>query len=126
MWFAQDHIHLHLDHLPPEILHERLPGISETAMIFAGVDVTKEPAPVLPTVHYNMGGVPTNHHGEVVDPTVRVCRVAREFRTPVPPFPPRPTRMSTYPGCVLRLTPTRPAPLGAVRTPTDSLTTRTA
>lgn len=61
-----DHIHLHLDHLPPEVLSERLPGISETAAIFAGVDVTKQPIPVLPTVHYNMGGVPTNHRGEVV------------------------------------------------------------
>ena len=65
----KDHIHLHLDHLPPELLAERLPGISETAMIFAGVDVTKEPAPVLPTVHYNMGGLPTNHLGEVLKPT---------------------------------------------------------
>ena len=65
----KDHIHLHLDHLPPDLLAERLPGISETAMIFAGVDVTKEPAPVLPTVHYNMGGVPTNHLGEVLRPT---------------------------------------------------------
>ncbi|KAL6779575.1 SDH1 [Auxenochlorella protothecoides x Auxenochlorella symbiontica] len=64
-----DHIHLHLDHLPPELLAERLPGISETAAIFAGVDVTREPIPVIPTVHYNMGGVPTNHHGEVVRPT---------------------------------------------------------
>ena len=61
-----DHCYLHLDHLPPDLLAERLPGISETASIFAGVDVTKEPIPVLPTVHYNMGGVPTNHHGEVV------------------------------------------------------------
>jgi len=61
-----DHCYLHLDHLPSELLDERLPGISETAKIFAGVDVTKEPIPVLPTVHYNMGGVPTNHHGEVV------------------------------------------------------------
>jgi len=65
----KDHIYLHLDHLPPEVLAERLPGISETAAIFAGVDVTKEPIPVLPTVHYNMGGVPTNHLGEVVNPT---------------------------------------------------------
>lgn len=65
----KDHIYLHLDHLPPDILHERLPGISETAGIFAGVDVTKEPIPVLPTVHYNMGGVPTNHLGEVLMPT---------------------------------------------------------
>jgi succinate dehydrogenase (ubiquinone) flavoprotein subunit len=64
----KDHIYLHLDHLPPAILSERLPGISETAHIFAGVDVTKEPIPVLPTVHYNMGGVPTNHLGEVVKP----------------------------------------------------------
>merc|ERR1711871_1045317 len=63
-----DHIHLHLDHLPSELLAERLPGISETAAIFAGVDVTKEPIPVLPTVHYNMGGIPTNHYGEVVCP----------------------------------------------------------
>ena len=64
-----DHIHLNLNHLPPEVLHERLPGISESARIFAGVDVTKEPIPVLPTVHYNMGGIPTNYWGEVLDPT---------------------------------------------------------
>ena len=62
----KDHIYLHLDHLDPEILHERLPGISESARIFAGVDVTKEPIPVLPTVHYNMGGIATNYHGEVL------------------------------------------------------------
>jgi succinate dehydrogenase / fumarate reductase, flavoprotein subunit len=62
----KDHIHLHLDHLDPKILHERLPGISESAKIFAGVDVTKEPIPVIPTVHYNMGGIPTNFHGEVL------------------------------------------------------------
>ncbi|ESQ50603.1 hypothetical protein EUTSA_v10022591mg [Eutrema salsugineum] len=62
----KDHIYLHLNHLPPEVLKERLPGISETAAIFAGVDVTREPIPVLPTVHYNMGGIPTNYHGEVV------------------------------------------------------------
>ncbi|MCA3669490.1 MAG: succinate dehydrogenase flavoprotein subunit, partial [Methylobacterium sp.] len=61
-----DHIHLHLEHLDPAILHARLPGISESAKIFAGVDVTKEPIPVLPTVHYNMGGIQTNYHGEVV------------------------------------------------------------
>ncbi|NYT58087.1 succinate dehydrogenase flavoprotein subunit [Alcaligenaceae bacterium] len=61
-----DYIHLNLAHLGAETLHERLPGISETARIFAGVDVTKEPIPVLPTVHYNMGGIPTNYHGEVV------------------------------------------------------------
>ena len=62
----KDHIYLHLDHLPDDLLAERLPGISETAAIFAGVDVTMQPIPVLPTVHYNMGGVPTNHFGEVV------------------------------------------------------------
>jgi succinate dehydrogenase / fumarate reductase flavoprotein subunit len=62
----KDHIHLHLEHLGPEVIQERLPGIAETAKIFAGVDVTKEPIPVLPTVHYNMGGIPTNHYGEVV------------------------------------------------------------
>src|SRR5690554_6923222 len=64
----KDHIHLHLDHLDPKILHERLPGISESAKIFAGVDLTREPIPVLPTVHYNMGGIPTNYHGEAIDP----------------------------------------------------------
>ena len=62
----KDHIHLHLDHLDPAILHERLPGISETARIFAGVDLTREPIPIVPTVHYNMGGIPTNYHGEVL------------------------------------------------------------
>jgi succinate dehydrogenase / fumarate reductase flavoprotein subunit len=62
----KDHINLHLNHLAPEVLHARLPGISETAKVFAGVDVTKEPIPVLPTVHYNMGGIPTNYHGEVL------------------------------------------------------------
>ncbi len=62
----KDHLFLHLDHLDPKVLHERLPGISESARIFAGVDVTKEPIPVLPTVHYNMGGIPTNYHGEVL------------------------------------------------------------
>jgi len=62
----KDHIHLHLEHLGAEVLAARLPGISETAKIFAGVDVTKEPIPVLPTVHYNMGGIPTNYHGEVL------------------------------------------------------------
>ena len=62
----KDHCYLHLDHLPSELLAERLPGISETAAIFAGVDVTKEPIPVIPTVHYNMGGIPTNYHGEVI------------------------------------------------------------
>ena len=62
----KDHIYLHLDHLDPKILHERLPGISDSARIFAGVDVTKQPIPILPTVHYNMGGIPTNYHGEVL------------------------------------------------------------
>jgi succinate dehydrogenase / fumarate reductase flavoprotein subunit len=62
----KDHIYLHLDHLDPKIIHERLPGITESARIFAGVDVTKQPIPVLPTVHYNMGGIPTNYHGEVL------------------------------------------------------------
>ena len=64
-----DHIHLHLDHLPEKTLAERLPGISESAKIFAGVDLTKEPIPVLPTVHYNMGGIPTNYWGEVLNPS---------------------------------------------------------
>jgi succinate dehydrogenase / fumarate reductase, flavoprotein subunit len=62
----KDHILLHLEHLGPELLHERLPSITETAKLFAGVDITRDPIPVLPTVHYNMGGVPTNLHGEVV------------------------------------------------------------
>ncbi len=65
----KDHIHLHLEHLDADIIHSRLPGIAETAKIFAGVDVTKEPIPVLPTVHYNMGGIPTNWRTEVVSPT---------------------------------------------------------
>src|ERR1700679_2376790 len=60
---------LHLEHLGAEILHERLPGISETAKVFAGIEVTKEPIPVLPTVHYNIGGIPTNHMTEVLRPT---------------------------------------------------------
>jgi succinate dehydrogenase / fumarate reductase flavoprotein subunit len=63
-----DHIDLHLEHLGPAVIHERLPGIAETARIFAGVDVTREPIPVQPTVHYNMGGIPCNYHGEVVRP----------------------------------------------------------
>ena len=62
----KDHIHLDLTHLDPATIHEKLPGIAESARIFAGVDVTKQPIPVLPTVHYNMGGIPTNYHGEVV------------------------------------------------------------
>ncbi len=63
-----DHIHLHLEHLGPEVIHERLPGIAETSRIFAGVDVTRQPIPVQPTVHYNMGGIPCNYHGEVIAP----------------------------------------------------------
>ena len=65
----RDHILLHLEHLDPRTLHLRLPGISETAKIFAGVEVTREPIPVLPTAHYNMGGIPTNYHAEVLNPT---------------------------------------------------------
>ena len=72
-----DHIFLHLEHLDPAVLHQRLPGFSETAKVFAGVDVTKQPIPILPTVHYNMGGIPTNYHAEVLAPTAddpdRVC-----------------------------------------------------
>src|SRR5947209_823982 len=64
----KDHIALHLEHLGADVIHERLPGIAETARIFSGVDVTKQPIPVLPTVHYNMGGIPCNYHGEVVQP----------------------------------------------------------
>jgi succinate dehydrogenase / fumarate reductase, flavoprotein subunit len=62
----KDHIHLHLEHLDPAVIHERLPGIFENAKVFANVDLTREPVPVLPTVHYNMGGIPTNYHGEVL------------------------------------------------------------
>jgi succinate dehydrogenase / fumarate reductase flavoprotein subunit len=64
----KDHIHLHLEHLGPEVIRERLPGIAESSRIFAGVDVTREPIPVLPTAHYNMGGIPCNYHGEVINP----------------------------------------------------------
>ena len=64
----KDHILLHLEHVDPATLHERLPGITETARIFCGVDITQQPIPVLPTVHYNMGGIPTNYHGEVLSP----------------------------------------------------------
>lgn len=64
----RDHVFLHLEHLDPKIIQKRLPGISESAKIFAGVDVLREPIPVSPTVHYNMGGVPTNYHGEVICP----------------------------------------------------------
>jgi len=62
----KDHIYLHLDHIDPAVLHERLPGITESGKIFAGVDLTRQPLPVVPTVHYNMGGIPCNYHGEVV------------------------------------------------------------
>jgi len=65
----KDHIYLHLEHLGADLLHQRLPGITESSSIFAGVDATKEPIPVLPTVHYNMGGIPTNYHGQVLRPT---------------------------------------------------------
>ena len=65
----KDHLHLHLDHLPADLIAERLPGIVETAKIFSGRDIRVEPAPVLPTVHYNMGGTPTNYHGEVIRPS---------------------------------------------------------
>ncbi len=65
----KDHINLHLEHLDPKVLAERLPGISESAKVFAGVDLTKDPIPVIPTAHYNMGGIPTNYHGEVLNPT---------------------------------------------------------
>ena len=64
----RDHIHLHLEHLGPAVIHEHLPGIAETSRIFAGVDVTRQPIPVLPTAHYNMGGIPCNYHGEVIAP----------------------------------------------------------
>ena len=64
----KDHVYLHMEHLDPEIVHKRLPGISELARIFAGVDTTKEPVPVTPTVHYNMGGIPTNYHAQVINP----------------------------------------------------------
>ena len=63
----KDHIHLQLSHLPKDVIMERLPGIAETAGIFAGIDITREPIPVLPTVHYCMGGIPTNYHGQVLD-----------------------------------------------------------
>ena len=65
----KDHIFLHLDHIDPKVLAERLPGITETGKIFANVDLTRQPLPVVPTVHYNMGGIPTNYHGEVINPT---------------------------------------------------------
>ena len=65
----KDHIHLHLNHLDPDVLAERLPGITESAKIFAGVDLTREPIPVIPTAHYNMGGIPTNYWGEVLNPS---------------------------------------------------------
>lgn len=67
----KDHIYLHLEHLDPDIIHSRLPGIAETAKVFSGVDVTKDPIPVLPTVHYNMGGIPTNYKTEVLNPTAK-------------------------------------------------------
>ena len=65
----KDHIFLHLDHIDPKVLAERLPGITESGKIFAGVDLTRQPLPVVPTVHYNMGGIPCNYHGQVINPT---------------------------------------------------------
>jgi len=73
----KDHIHLHLEHLGHDVIGERLPGIAETTRIFAGVDITKEPIPVLPTVHYNMGGIPTNYHGEVIARADGADRIVR-------------------------------------------------
>ena len=84
-----DHLFLHLEHLGPEVIHERLPGIAETARIFAGVDVTREPIPVLPTVHYNMGGIPCNYHGEVV----------ARLRTIAMPWCPDSWRSARRPAC---------------------------
>ena len=78
----KDHIFLHLDHLDPNVLHERLPGISESARIFANVDVTREPIPILPTVHYNMGGIPTNSHAEVLTKKTATDRRRERSRTP--------------------------------------------
>jgi succinate dehydrogenase/fumarate reductase flavoprotein subunit len=72
----KDHCLLDISHLGPEIINERLPGIRETAEIFAGVDVTKEPIPILPTVHYNMGGIPTNHMGEALTKKVQLLQPA--------------------------------------------------
>jgi succinate dehydrogenase / fumarate reductase flavoprotein subunit len=73
----KDHIFLHLNHIDPKVLHERLPGITETGKIFAGVDLTRQPLPVVPTVHYNMGGIPTNYHGEVVQQQGRQSGLGR-------------------------------------------------
>lgn len=73
----KDHVYLNLSHLDPNVIHKRLPGIAETAKIFAGVDVTKDPIPVLPTVHYNMGGIPTNYHGEVLTKRGRKMEVVQ-------------------------------------------------
>ena len=73
----KDHIYLHLDHIDPKVLAERLPGITESGKIFAGVDLTRQPLPVAPTVHYNMGGIPTNYHGEVVHAEGRQSRHGR-------------------------------------------------
>ena len=75
----KDHVLLHLEHIDTVTLHKRLPGISETAAIFAGIDLTKEPIPVQPTVHYNMGGIPTNFRTEVLQPSV--------IKTPIPYMP---------------------------------------
>jgi len=105
----KDHVYLQLSHLPPELLAERLPGISETASIFAGVDVTKEPIPVLPTVHYNMGGVPTNYKGQVLtnnqdgtgDHIVPGLYVPPPYAHRTSPCPPREEHVPSHvlPGC---------------------------
>jgi succinate dehydrogenase / fumarate reductase flavoprotein subunit len=78
----KDHIYLHLDHLDPAMLHERLPGISESARIFSGVDVTRQPIPVLPTAHYCMGGIPANYHGEAIS-WLSVRRLAFRSMEPI-------------------------------------------
>lgn len=90
----KDHVYLQLHHLPPQQLATRLPGISETAMIFAGVDVTKEPIPVLPTVHYNMGGVPTNYKGQVGS-NARSRASPHSLRRP-PPHSPTPSHRGSH------------------------------
>lgn len=76
----KDHIHLQLHHLPAEQIHSRLPGISETAMIFTGRDVTKEPVPIIPTVHYSMGGIPTNYKTEVSHPSCHRLNLSSDLR----------------------------------------------
>merc|ERR1740130_249348 len=124
----KDHIYLHLNHLPPELLAERLPGISETAAIFAGVDVTKEPIPVLPTVHYNMGGIPTNWKAQVItidengdDVIINGLYAAGESSSPpyMAPTDLEPTHCSTLLCSVVHL-PTPSHPLTSQATHTES------